>query len=95
MPLKPPQALAQAIHAAPEAMLVHRDPIHRPKRPTLWILDDRASRQSSEEAEQHLLDGIIGLLDGQAESPCEAEQRLAVLFVDIDDDPCQRCGWRC
>ena len=49
-------------------------------------LDGRPAAQLMPQAKERLLDGVVGLLVGQALASDKAEQGLAMSLLDVDDD---------
>ena len=75
-----------AADPALQTMLIHRQAVDRSERPRLRLLDRSAGHELCPQTKEHLLDGVGGLGVAQTEPPDEAEERLAMPALQIEDD---------
>jgi hypothetical protein len=73
-------------------MAVHGQPVERPERPGVGPLDCLTVAQRAPEAQQRLLDGVIGLLWRQACMPGEAPELRSSVGLQAHDRVAQGIG---
>jgi hypothetical protein len=67
-------------------MLIHRQPVDRAECPGFRFIDGSARLELPPKAEEDILNGVSGLRVAEAEAPDEAEERLAVATLQIEND---------
>jgi hypothetical protein len=66
-------------------MLIHRDPIQGSETPRAGLEDVEAAPYLHPQAQQRLLDGVLGCVSCEPGPQREAKERLAVPLVDLLD----------
>ncbi len=79
------EPIGQEAHTATPAMKIHRQPVERAERPRVQSFDGGAVAERCPEADQRLLDGVIGLVRGEAEVAGKAPQLAAAVRLQADD----------